>query len=159
MLDLLLHHHQLVLFFSTSQVNDSWSRFQWLSGRNPVTSLLVLAGSHRKMVGFGSRNTVPVSGGRLCSVPVGSLWKREKPATGSGHRIPASMFRSFPEFSGRNRSVRFDLGRFKIFYEQSPMQVVYLLNTSYNSKINPCSSQKIKIKHCNPNLKSKSIRS
>src|SRR5215475_13506012 len=78
--------------------------------QEPVTSLLVSAGNHREMVGFGSRNTVPVSDGRLCSVPVGSLWKREKPATGSGHRIPASMFRLFPEFSGPERTIRFDLG-------------------------------------------------
>jgi hypothetical protein len=42
------------------------------------------------------------SGGQLCFGSVGSLWKRQKPVTGSGHRILTSMFGSFPGLSGQN---------------------------------------------------------
>lgn len=72
-----------------------------------VKSRIPATGSCRKIVGFGSRNTIPISGDRLCP---GSLQKRKKPIIEFEHHVSASMFQPVLEFSARNRPVRFDLG-------------------------------------------------
>ncbi len=51
--------------------------------------MIPAAGRSQKMIGFGSRNTIPVSGGRLY-LDSGQFSAKNR------HRIPASMIPSFP---------------------------------------------------------------
>ncbi len=64
--------------------------------QKPIGKLPISVRRYRKMVRFGSRNALPISGGRLC---LGS--DRFSPEIGKTSH--------FPSFVGRNRPIRFQL--------------------------------------------------
>jgi len=68
--------------------------------------MIPAAGRSRKMIRFRSRNTLPVSGDRLCLDSARFSSETKKLMTGFGHCIPASMFRPFYD---PNRPVRLEL--------------------------------------------------